>query len=211
MTVPATCLDAAAGVRLFPGFLNQSRQRRLVSEVAGIAAQSPFFQPVMPRTGQPFSVEMTNAGRLGWISDRSGYRYSPNHPVTGTAWPAMPNAVLELWRDLADYPHAPECCLINRYHHVKARMGLHQDRDEETFAAPVVSVSLGDTAVFRIGGTTRRGPTQSFRLHSGDVLVLFGDARLAYHGIDRLLYGSSPLIPGGGRLNLTLRRVTSPA
>jgi alkylated DNA repair protein (DNA oxidative demethylase) len=161
----------------------------------------------MPKSGKPFSVEETNFGSLGWVSETSGYRYTPAHPITGKPWPAMPQAMNDLWDDVADY-HAPaECCLVNLYRD-GAKMGAHQDRDEQATDAPVVSVSLGDDALFRFGGTTRKGPTQSIMLSSGDVLTFGGVGRLMFHGIDRVVSGSSQLIPGGGRLNLTLRRIT---
>jgi alkylated DNA repair protein (DNA oxidative demethylase) len=163
----------------------------------------------MPKTGQPFTVRMTNCGPLGWVSDETGYRYQPNHPMTGAPWPPMPAPVCAAWRALADYPHEPEACLINVYAPT-ARMGLHQDRDEEDFAAPVVSLSLGETCLFRLGGTARNAPTRSFRLASGDALVLGGAARLAFHGVDRIFSGTSTLLPDGGRINLTLRRVNRP-
>ena len=164
----------------------------------------------MPKTGQPFSVRMTNCGPLGWVSDQAGYRYQPDHPVTGAPWPPMPAMVLAAWADLAGYPHPPEACLVNVYA-PGARMGLHQDRDESDFAAPVVSLSLGQTCLFRIGGPARGDPTRSFRLASGDALVLGGDARLAFHGVDRIICGTSTLLPEGSRINLTLRRVNGPA
>lgn len=150
---------------------------------------------------------MSNAGPLGWMADASGYRYQAEHPVTGKAWPAMPETLLRLWDQLTGYPHPPEACLINHYD-ATAKMGLHRDADEAARAAPVLSLSLGDTALFRIGGPARKDPTRSFRLHSGDALVLGGASRECFHGIDRVLGGSSRLIPGGGRINLTLRRVT---
>ena len=199
------------GLRLLPGHLPRSAQEELLRDVERVAAAAPFYTPVMPRSGRPFSVEMTNAGPLGWVSDRAGYRYQEEHPVTREPWPEIPESVLGIWSDLSGFPVPPECCLFNRYLASKARMGLHRDEDEEDFSAPVVSVSLGDTAVFRVGGPERKGPTRSFRLSSGDVLVLAGPSRLHYHGIDRILQGSSTLIPGGGRINLTLRRVTTPA
>lgn len=118
---------------------------------------------------------------------------------------AIPQTLIDLWNETTGYPAPPECCLVNRYR-AGARMGLHQDRDEEA-DAPVLSVSLGDEALFRIGGTTRRGPTRSVKLVSGDVLTFGGPARRAFHGIDRVTQGSSTLVPGGGRINLTLRRV----
>lgn len=196
------------GVRYHPAYFDVAAQRALMAEVAGIAAAAPFFTPRMPRTGKAFSVEMTNCGPLGWVSDQASYRYQPQHPETGAPWPPMPDALLALWDDVAAVGAPAEACLINRYA-AGAKMGLHQDRDEAEFGAPVVSVSLGDTAVFRLGGTTRGGKTTSMRLNSGDVIVFGGPARLIYHGIDRVLAGSSTLIPDGGRYNLTLRRVTA--
>ena len=146
---------------------------------------------------------------MGWVSDETGYRYQPTHPETGRPWPAMPERLLAAWEELGEYPHPPDACLINFYE-PDARMGLHQDKDEEEFAAPVVSLSLGDTALFRYGGLERRDPTRSVRLRSGDAIVFGGPARLIYHGIDRLIAGSSDLLPQGGRLNLTLRKVRRP-
>ena len=163
----------------------------------------------MPRTAKPFSVRMTNMGPLGWVSDKSGYRYQASHPELATPWPAIPQSVLAVWNRVSNYAHPPEACLVNFYGG-DAKMGLHQDRDEEDFAAPVVSISLGDTALFRVGGTTRGGKTQSLKLASGDVLILEGPSRLAFHGIDRVIGGSSTLLKDGGRINLTLRRVTKP-
>jgi len=196
------------GFRVHAGFLDRDAQEALLADLRAIVRAAPFYQPVMPGSGRPFSVRMTNAGPLGWVSDRSGYRYQPAHPVTGDPWPPIPARILGIWEALSDWPAPPECCLVNYYEQPRARMGLHRDEDEEEMAAPVVSVSLGDTAVFRIGGQTRKGPTRSVRLASGDVVVLGGEARTAYHGVDRVLAGSSTLLDGGGRLNLTLRRVT---
>jgi alkylated DNA repair protein (DNA oxidative demethylase) len=197
------------GFRVLPGRLDEAGQRVLLSELDEAIRRAPFFTPVMPRTGRPFSVAMTNLGPLGWVSDRAGYRYQATHPVTAEPWPPIPDMVLDLWRAVSGYPHDPEACLVN-YYRAGAKMGLHQDSDEEDFAAPVVSVSLGDTAVFRIGGRERGGPTKSIRLASGDVLVMGGESRLCYHGIDRIIPGTSRLLPQGGRINLTLRRVTRP-
>ena len=198
------------GFRLIPDYLSPAAQADLVEALRGIAARAPFFQPVMPGNGRPFSVEMTNAGPLGWVSDRAGYRYQPTHPVTGEAWPEIPAGILEAWNELTGYPAPPECCLINLYRGEKAKMGLHRDADEEVFDAPVLSFSLGDSAVFRLGGLTRRGPTRPVTLHSGTALVLGGESRRAYHGISKVMAGTSRLLKGGGRLNLTLRRVTKP-
>jgi alkylated DNA repair protein (DNA oxidative demethylase) len=198
-----------SGFRLIPGYLDRAAQEDLATALAEIVAAAPLFAPRMPKTGSPFSVRMTNCGPLGWVSDVAGYRYQPTHPITGRPWPPMPPALLDAWRDLTGYPPLPEACLVNWYG-PQAKMGLHQDRDEADFAAPVLSLSLGDTALFRLGGTTRKAPTTSFRLASGDALVLGGEARLAFHGVDRILPGTSTLLSGGGRLNLTLRRVSLP-
>jgi alkylated DNA repair protein (DNA oxidative demethylase) len=190
-------------------YLSPERQTALLAALRDILAEAPLFQPRMPRTGKPFSVRMTNCGPLGWVSDERGYRYQATHPETGRPWPAMPEIVSQAWADLSLYPHPPEACLIN-YYEAKAKMGLHQDRDEADFEAPVVSLSLGDTALFRIGGTSRKDPTRSFRLASGDAMTLDGPDRLAFHGVDRIVAGSSDLLAEGGRFNLTIRRVTKP-
>ena len=202
--VSARAIDTGMeGFRLWPGALSVTAQSALLAEVLAAVEQSPFFRPVTPG-GRPFSVEMTNLGPLGWVSDRAGYRYQPTHPETGAPWPSMPETLLTLWSDLTGWPEPPDACLVNLYRG-EAKMGLHQDRDEQDHSAPVLSVSLGDTAVFRIGAAGG-GPTRTVRLASGDVCALTGPARLARHGIDRVIAGSSTLVPGGGRLNLTLRR-----
>ncbi len=198
-------------MRLLPGFLSPEEQKRLSAEVGFVIDEAPFFQPTMPKSSRPMSVKMSNAGKLGWMSDVRGYRYSEVHPVVGTPWPSIPSTALDVWRKVSGYPLLPECCLVNYYTGPSSKMGLHQDRDEDDFDAPVVSISLGDTCVFRVGGFVRSDKTKSFRLASGDVLVLGGPSRLRFHGVDRVISGSSRLIPGGGRINLTLRRVTKPA
>ncbi|MDQ0314206.1 alpha-ketoglutarate-dependent dioxygenase AlkB family protein [Amorphus orientalis] len=194
-------------VQILPERFKTEDQRALVADLGAVLERAPLFVPRMPRSGKPFSVRMTNCGPLGWVSDIDGYRYQPHHPETGAPWPEIPQRLLDLWHEVAGVPVGPEACLVNLYG-PGTKLGLHQDRDERTFEAPVVSVSLGDTAVFRIGGTTRKAATRSMRLASGDVIVFGGDDRLAYHGIDRILSGSSSLLPEGGRINLTLRRVT---
>jgi len=194
----------------FPGSLDAAAQAALLAEIRRLIAQAPLFTPTMPRSGKPMSVRMTNCGPLGWVTDKQrGYRYQPTHPETGKPWPPMPGMLLDLWNELARYPAPPQACLVN-YYAGSAKMGLHQDKDEEDFAAPVLSVSLGDTGIFRVGGRSRKDPTQKFELKSGDVVVLGGEDRLAYHGIDRILSGTSDLLAEGGRFNLTLRRVTKP-
>ena len=192
------------GFQYHPAALTRTEQEALVAEVLAAAETVPFFQPVTP-SGKPMSVRMTGFGPLSWVTDARGYRYEPRHPQTGGPWPPMPAILMDLWRRYAPDAPEPDACLANLYRG-GAKMGLHQDRDEADFSAPVLSVSLGDTAVFRIGGTTRSGPTTSLKLNSGDVCLLADEARLAFHGVDRVLEGSSTVIPGGGRLNLTMRR-----
>jgi DNA oxidative demethylase len=201
--------DAVSGLRLYPGYLDRSRQSELLAALREVLAAAPLFTPRMPVSGRPFTVRMSNCGPLGWVSDVDGYRYAPAHPETGRQWPPIPAILLAAWQELGFYAHPPEACLINFYGPA-AKMGLHQDRDEHDFDAPVVSLSLGDSCLFRIGGRRRGDPTRSFRLHSGDAMILGGGARLAFHGVDRILPGTSTLLAEGGRFNLTLRRVTSP-
>lgn len=194
-----------------PGKLGDGERIELIRALRLVMAEAPLFTPTLPRSGKTMSVRMTNCGRLGWVTDKErGYRYQATHPVTGKPWPAMPQLLLDLWHEVTRYRAPPEACLVN-YYAGSAKMGLHQDKDEEDFDAPVLSVSLGDSAVFRVGGLTRKDPTRALELKSGDVVVLGGKDRLAYHGIDRVLSGTSDLLPEGGRLNLTLRRVTRPA
>lgn len=198
------------GLEYLPGKLDLTRQIELVRDLRAVMDEAPLYTPTMPRSGKPMSVRMTNCGPLGWVTDRErGYRYQATHPVTGRPWPAMPQMLLDLWHEVARYPAPPEACLVN-YYAGDAKMGLHQDKDEDDFDAPVLSVSLGDSAIFRAGGRSRRDPTRKFELKSGDVVVLGGEDRLAFHGIDRILPGTSDLLAEGGRINLTLRRVTKP-
>ena len=205
-----TTITIVPGATLRPGYFDRDAQQRLLADIDAVLRAAPLYTPRMPKSGKPMSVRMSNCGPLGWVTDETGYRYQPTHPDTGTPWPAIPDVLLAAWRDLSDYPAAPEACLINHYG-TDARMGLHQDRDEQDFSAPVVSLSLGDTCVFRLGGTRRADSTRSLHLASGDALVLAGEARLAFHGVDRILPGTSTLLAQGGRINLTLRRVTRPA
>ena len=203
-----TPLEMKKGYFLYRNHLDTAEQGRLVEIIQAILSDSPLFTPRMPRTGRAFSVRMSNCGELGWVSDKEhGYRYQPRHPDSGKPWPAMPAAFRRLWDELSGYDAPPQAALIN-YYGPAARMGLHRDRDEEDANAPIVSISLGDTALFRMGGTARRDQTASVRLASGDVLVMSGPARHSHHGVDRILAGSSRLLPQGGRFNITLRRVT---
>lgn len=216
--------ELAPGLVLHPGHLDARAQDRLAAELAALLAAAPPFRPRMPRSGRPLSVRMSNGGPLGWVSDERGYRYQATHPETGAPWPAIPPTALAAWEMLSGFPAPPEACLVNLYD-PGARMGLHQDRDEDELSAPVVSLSLGAAALFRYGGPRRSDPTRSVRLRSGDALVIGGASRLIHHGIDRLLSPAglfadeeaarpaealAPFLPAGGRCNLTLRRVTRP-
>ncbi|MBO9399322.1 alpha-ketoglutarate-dependent dioxygenase AlkB [Shimia sp. R9_3] len=192
------------GFELLKSYLNSADQLDLVNDLRSVAQAAPMRSPVT-RWGKPMSVRMTSAGRVGWISDRRGYRYEPQHP-DGMDWPPIPDRILTLWKDITGLTRQPDCCLIN-YYGEGARMGLHQDKDEVDFSYPVLSISLGDDGLFRMGGTERGGKTQSVWLTSGDVVVMGGAARLAYHGVDRIRFGSSSLLPDGGRINVTLRVV----
>ncbi len=189
--------------------LDAEAQRQLVGVLRDIIEAAPLYRPSMPRSGQPYSALMTNCGTLGWVSDKEGYRYQGTHPGSGRDWPRLPEAFLTLWRRFAAWDHPPEAALIN-YYGRDAKLGLHVDSTEEDKTAPVLSVSLGDTAVFRMGGLERKGSTRSVRLPSGSVVVMGGPARLAHHGVDRILHGSSRLLAEGGRFSITLRRVTIP-
>lgn len=203
------------GFRLLPGYFDRDAQHALIDAVITASRTAPFWRPSMPRTGQPLSVLMTNFGPLGWVTDKEkGYRYERLHPETGGSWPDLPPALAELWRMVADYPAPPEACLVNWYA-ASSKMGMHIDWDEDATDAAVVSISLGDRARFRLGGATRGGKTASMVLSSGDVVVLGGASRRCYHGVDRIYPGTSTLLPedhfpGGGRINLTMRRVTVP-
>jgi DNA oxidative demethylase len=190
------------------GYLDAARQRDLLDDIRDIVSRAPLYVPRMPKSGRPFSVRMTNCGVLGWVSSKEGgYRYEPRHPETADRWPAIPDRLLEIWNDVAAFPAAPEACLVNWYE-PSAKLGLHVDADEKDMTAPVVSISLGDDAWFRVGGQKRRQPSERVLLKSGDVVVLGGAARLAYHGIDRIVAGTGTLIGEPGRFNLTLRRVS---
>ncbi len=199
-----------SGIHLIPGYLKRSRQQEILGDIREIISSAPLYRPTMPRTGRPLSVRMSNCGEMGWVCDkRGGYRYQRNHPVTGMNWPDIPQSLINIWQELSSCPHLPQCGLINFYDPV-AKMGLHQDKDEEYFDAPILSLSLGDTCLFRVGSTSRGGRTTSFKLHSGDALILSGASRLAFHGVDRIHPDTSTLLKNGGRINLTLRRVTVP-
>lgn len=200
-------LSLTKGIIHHPQALDRAEQEHLVEVIRAVVAEAPLYVPVMPGTGRPMSVRMTNCGTLGWVTDKArGYRYQETHPVTEKPWPAMPGELLALWQRYAAYDKPPEACLINFYAD-DAKMGVHQDRDEQDLQAPVLSISLGNTCLFRVGGLERDDKTSSVKLASGDVVMLGGEGRLAFHGVDRIYQGTSTLLKQGGRINLTLRRV----
>ena len=196
----------ADGAVLLRGFAGRA-EADLIADLRAIVAQAPFRQMFTPG-GHQMSVAMTNCGDLGWVTDRTGYRYDGNDPQTGKPWPAMPVS----FRDLAGgaagaagfEAFSPDACLINRYQ-PGARMSLHQDRDEEDFGAPIVSVSLGLPATFLFGGLKRSDKPRRFRLEHGDIVVWGGPVRLVYHGVAPLADGEHAVL-GRQRVNLTFRK-----
>ena len=197
------------GFDYFPNYYNRLEQEDLLNDIRHIVKEAPLITPIMPKTGKEMSVRQTNCGELGWVTDKEqGYRYQKNHPITGKAWPDIPPSLQNLWQKLSGFPQPAEACLINFYA-PQARMGMHQDKDEMELNAPVISISLGDSCLFRIGTTEKQGKTHSLRLNSGDVIMFGGEARLAYHGVDRIYPNTSTLLKVPGRVNLTLRRISS--
>lgn len=199
-----------SGFKHLPLYFNPAEQTALIKHVKSGAKDAPFWRPSMPRTGTPMSVLLCNFGPLGWVSDKDGgYRYEAAHPKTGAPWAPIPQMLYDLWKETTNYPAPPEACLINWYRE-NSKMGAHIDSDEQATDAPVVSISLGDPAMFRMGGPERGGPTQGLKLFSGDVVVMAGESRRCYHSVSKVFYGESALVPKGGRINLTLRRVNLP-
>lgn len=195
------------GFDYFPNYYSRLEQEDLLNDIRHIVKEAPLITPIMPKTGKEMSVRQTNCGELGWVTDKEqGYRYQKNHPITGKAWPDIPQSLQNLWQKLSGFPQPAEACLINFYA-PQARMGMHQDKDEMELNAPVISISLGDSCLFRIGTTEKQGKTHSIRLNSGDVIKFGGKARLAYHGVDRIYPNTSTLLKVPGRVNLTLRRI----
>lgn len=196
----------APGAVLFRGAV-ACEADRLLHEIDKVIAKSPLRRVVTPM-GKPMSVEMTNCGEVGWVSDRSGYRYERIDPLTGYAWPNMPELFSDIARTSADRAgytsFRPDACLINRYS-PGSKMGLHQDRDEQDFSQPIVSVSLGLPITFNLGGDSRNDPTIKVKLQHGDVVVFGGESRLAFHGVGTLRRGQHEMT-GNSRFNLTLRQ-----
>ncbi len=196
------------GFDYFPNYYSRLEQEDLLNDIRHIVKEAPLITPIMPKTGKEMSVRQTNCGELGWVTDKEqGYRYQKNHPITGKTWPDIPPSLQNLWQKLSGFPQPAEACLINFYA-PQARMGMHQDKDEMELNAPVISISLGDSCLFRIGTTEKQGKTHSLRLNSGDVIMFGGKARLAYHGVDRIYPNTSTLLKVPHRVNLTLRRIS---
>jgi alkylated DNA repair protein (DNA oxidative demethylase) len=196
----------ADGAVLLRGFARPI-QHDLLKALDDITAQAPLRHMATPG-GHQMSVAMTNCGNCGWITDRSGYRYDGNDPVSGQPWPAMPAAFRELAGQAAAQGgfagFVPDACLINRYE-PGARMSLHQDKDEQDFTAPIVSASLGLPAIFMFGGLKRSDKPTRYRLEHGDVVVWGGRSRLFFHGVAPLADGEHALL-GRRRINLTFRK-----
>ena len=181
------------GFRHLPLYFSPKEQAALIDCVKTAVKTAPFYQPTMPQTGAPLSVVMTNFGTLGWVTDKTqGYRYQTTHPKTGTPWPPLPDLLVKLWKEAADWPDLPEACLVNWYRE-GSKMGPHIDSDELAVNAPVISISLGDPAMFRIGGPKRSGPTHRIKLMSGDVVIMGGASRQCYHSVSKIYYGQSAL------------------
>lgn len=199
--------EMAEGAVLLRAFVGDS-ESGLIAALRDIVAAAPFRHMVTPG-GHQMSVAMTNCGSAGWVTDRTGYRYSPDDPETGKPWPAMPSILRELAGRAAERAgftgFAPDVCLINRYV-PGARMSLHQDKDELDFGAPIVSVSLGLPAIFMFGGLKRSDKPRRFRLEHGDIAVWGGPSRLFFHGVAPLADGDHAVM-GPQRLNLTFRKV----
>lgn len=202
---PETTEPLAKGAALLRGFAGETTPA-LLAALDAITRAAPFRHMITPG-GFRMSVAMTNCGGVGWVSDRSGYRYDAADPQTGLPWPAMPAVFRDLARRAAAaarFEFEPDCCLVNRYE-PGTKLSLHQDKDEQDFRAPIVSVSLGLPAVFLWGGTKRNERARRIRLESGDIVVWGGPARLTYHGVAPLAEGEHPET-GRARINLTFRK-----
>ena len=191
-------------------FLTHDQQLKLIEVCRDVAKVAPFVTPVMP-SGHPFNCQMTSAGQVGWTSDLTGYRYSRTQP-NGRAFPPIPDFIADLAIEIAnlvDEPtYLPDTCLMNYYRpDAKSKLGLHRDDSDVNLKAPIISISIGDDCEFAIGGLRRSDPTQSIILRSGDILVLHGQSRLAYHSVKRIIPGTSNILKNNGRLNLTIRQV----
>lgn len=196
------------GMKVLRGRLNRADQEAVLRSALKIAETAPFYTPTM-RDGTPFRVEITSAGDVGWTSDDRGFRYVRKHPGNETPWPVIPARIIWLAKAVSEEAgfrgFDPDTCLVNLYRK-DGKLGIHRDDDERDKEAPIVSVSLGDSCVFRFGGTSKSDPFTNWTLLSGDIVVFGGPSRLAWHGVTKIMRGTSDLVPGGGRVNLTIRK-----
>lgn len=203
-------MPANEGFFLFKSKLTKVAQQEILAAARVIVRQAPLFRPAMPGSGQPFNYAMTNCGDLGWVADKDGYRYQEDHPNTGKGFPAMPQVIRELTIDLAketgNDDFYPESCLLNFYSK-GAKLGLHQDITENNLSAPIISISLGDTGIFVLGGKHRTDKTKQYIIQSGDCIVMSGESRMYFHSFKGIVPNTSSLLKNGGRLNLTIRQV----
>jgi Alkylated DNA repair protein len=190
-------------------YLNTSQQKRFLELARQIPLISPLFQPVMPN-GKQFNCKMTSCGDFGWISDRNGYRYDRLHPFTHQPFAPMPkefsDLAIKIANSIGEFDYKPQSCLIN-YYPISGRLGIHQDNTEKNLVPAIISISLGDDAIFAIGGNKYSDRIHEILLKSGDILVLHGNSRLFFHGIKRIVPFTSNLLKNGGRLNFTIRQV----
>tara|TARA_B100000686_G_C16751710_1_gene952933 strand:+ start:496 stop:1116 length:621 start_codon:yes stop_codon:yes gene_type:complete len=201
-------------MQFFVNALNTSVQHKIAKEVSRIAQIAPFFTPFIPKWNKPFKIQITNAGEWGWKSDKYGYGYIKKHPLTGKEWPTIPSIFLQIWKEFTDVSVLPNCCLINLYKDAKSSLGLHQDKDENDFSFPVLTISLGNKATFNYGKTKKLCDLKKILLLSGSIVILHKKSRLYYHSIskisetkDSILYFSPYFrIPPKSRVSITLRR-----
>lgn len=190
------------GLNYFPDYLKKPLINDIICNLRNLAKESPFFIPKMPKTNKSFSVKITNMGNVGWVSDKEGYRYQDFHPITKKSWSKIPSNITNIWQELINANTKPDCCLVNCYDK-NAKMGLHIDNDEKDFSYPVLSISIGASALFRFGGLKRSDKTQSIKLNNGDIIILSGKSRLIYHGIDKIY----PNDKFNYRINITMRKI----
>ncbi len=194
----------------FKSKISLKQQQEILEAVRTVVGEAPLFVPTMPQRGTLFGYRMTNCGQLGWVSDRSGYRYQTIHPVTGSPFPTIPQVIQKLAIALANEAgwsnFKPESCLINFYQKGE-KLGLHQDNSEQNLQPPIISISLGDAGIFLLGGKERTALPKKYILQSGDCLVMAGKSRLYFHGFAGIMPNTSSLLKNGGRINLTIRQV----
>lgn len=198
------------GITVLPNFLSQRDQIKFVETTRQIVSEAPLTAPKM-WNGSKFKVKVTSCGSYGWFADERGYKYLTKHPLTQKPFPKMPKVFYDFAKKCAEevllVNYKPQTCLINYYQNETGRLGLHVDDTEEDLTSPIVTLSLGDSCVFVVGGLERKDKIQKIVLHSGDVVIMHRQGRMLYHGVEKLLPGTSKLLRTGGRLSLTFRKV----